>query len=209
MSKNNKIRLLIALIALLIILGLVFFITRSDEDEVIPVEEQNTINQLQFDESARIDKPPGEYIDATAQIDFKKEVSEDDVTAQKQQAGPKTIAITFVERIGSFSNQSNFVNIDEINPLMSASFKKWAEEYIRKEKAKQKEGSEYYGIETRVISHEFLNFDYENGKAELRLNTQRTEYKGNQRISQTKYQKAYVALVREGDRWLVDVMRWE
>src|SRR3989338_3421724 len=61
------------------------------------------------------------------------------------------ISRSFAERFGSFSNQSNFENVEGLKPFMTPAMRKWADTFVRDAAAKADPGAPYYGITTRTL----------------------------------------------------------
>lgn len=113
---------------------------------------------------------------------------------------------TFAERFGSFSNQGNFANINDLMPIMTSSLRQWAEGYIEQKQAEITD-REYYGISTRVLSVDIESIDLEGGTAEINLQTQRVE--SSQGEDRTYYQTLTTRLIKTGEEWLIDFVQWQ
>lgn len=209
MSKRNKIIIAI-IIVLVILLGLLYWFLSSrittSTDESLP----NTQGQEQVTstEDVVIDKPAGDFVDASSQVQQNPTITPQEVTNQQQQASVKAIALSFIERMGSFSNQSDYANIEELKPFMTEKMNAWAESYLKEQRSKDTDVSEYYGITTKVISLDFQEFEFTDGTAYIEANTQRIEYTGAQRTNRVRYQVASISLIKKGDVWFVDEFSW-
>lgn len=124
-------------------------------------------------------------------------------TKEPDRQAAESLARFFIERIGSYSNQSRYQNIEDVLPLMNASLKTWAEN----QKKGGGGGSAYRGVTTKALALEMLTWEPKN-KAVMRVSTQRQEASdgGADRVY---YQDAEVALVYSGDTWLVDAFSWK
>jgi len=116
---------------------------------------------------------------------------------------------SFAERIGSYSNQSNFNNVTDLKILMTASMQKWADNYVAQAIKDNKNPEVYQGFITKAISTEVKSFDASNGKAEISVSTQRTEESADGKISTPYYQDILIDFVKPGDSWLVDGAYWQ
>jgi len=130
----------------------------------------------------------------------------DPITQAKNSLVP--LAISFVERFGSYSNQSNFSNIIELKPFMTSKMSRWADDYINK--LKQETGSSlvFHGFNTRVLKTDFISFD-KDSSATIMLSTQREEQTGSRVNSRTFYQDIKLELVKEGGVWKVAGAYWQ
>lgn len=108
---------------------------------------------------------------------------------------------TFVERYGSYSNQSNQQNIRDIWSMVTPAFQS------RFDLSKKPDPTQAYaGIETRVISMKVLS--QTNTEAQLIVKTQRSERKSDLKPHEY-YQDVKVTLNKSGDHWLVDRAEWQ
>ncbi len=119
------------------------------------------------------------------------------------------IAASFVERFGSYSNQSNYRNLTDLKIYMSARMKNWADNYIKTARAKGGVSDIYYGITTKSMAQEVKLFDDDLGKAEILVKTQRREAMGTTANASTFYQNILVNFVKEKGMWKVDNAYWQ
>ncbi len=91
----------------------------------------------------------------------------------------RKVAMSFAERFGSYSNQANYSNIEDLKILMTPKMQDWADDYVASLRSQNKDNSVYYGITTVKISGEVKKFDDKNGAAEMLITTQRREVVGN------------------------------
>ncbi|MEI6596974.1 MAG: hypothetical protein WCL13_02040, partial [bacterium] len=119
------------------------------------------------------------------------------------------MASAFAERFGSFSNQSDYGNIRDLQIFMTDTMNNWAENYIADARAKKTQTTIYYGIVTKAISSEAKKFDSDTGKAEILIKTQRRESAGIAGNSTTFYQDIIINYIREQGVWRVDGIYWQ
>lgn len=131
------------------------------------------------------------------------------ISEPKVEATLKAVAITFAERFGSFSNQSNFENLNDLRDLMTVKMKGWTDDYISQQKTSFVAGLPYYGITSQALSTIITSFDESLGRAEVEVNTQRQEAKGNTQNPRVFYQKISLKLVRANEGWKVDEAVWQ
>ncbi len=139
-------------------------------------------------------------------LNKKQEKTEEKVQQEKLKAGVKAVAITFVERYGSFSNQSNFENLKDLRGLMTTKFQKQIDEYLANHK--QTPAKEFYAVETKLLSLDFKKFDIKKGVAEIQAKTKRIEYFSSKLKRKEKIQRADIILLKQNDKWLVDSFKW-
>ena len=119
------------------------------------------------------------------------------------------LASAFAERFGSFSNQSDYGNIRDLEIFMTAKLKAWADNYITEARARANQTAIYYGIVTKAISTEVKQFDADTGQAEILVRTQRRESAGVSGNSSTFYQDISLKYAREQGVWRVDGVNWQ
>lgn len=119
-----------------------------------------------------------------------------------EQQAVESLARLFVERIGSYSSQSNFQNIDDLKPLMTARVQDWAEGL----KNIAVDSSAYRGITTRVLTLDMLDWN-SNVSAAVKISTQRQEQTDGVE-DRIYYQDVEVHLVYQDGGWLVDGIYW-
>lgn len=117
------------------------------------------------------------------------------------------IANAFAERLGSFSNQSNYSNFEDLNIFMTTSMRSWALAYVDQMRAENPYDGNYYGIISKAVSNEVVEFDDKEGTAEVIVSTQRRETKmdgGENSFNQD----LRLTFVKENNQWLVDGAYW-
>lgn len=120
-----------------------------------------------------------------------------------------TIAQSFAERFGTYSNQNNFENISNLQDLMSDKLKAWSDQYIAGERAKAVDTTTYRGVSTKAISYQTVNYDTDKG-AEFLINTQRVESSVTPtNVDKTYYQEITVKIIKEKGDWKVDEVSWK
>ncbi len=121
----------------------------------------------------------------------------------------KQLARSFAERFGSFSNQSDYSNIDDLRILMSSNMKKWADNYTVDLRSDRDHSANFYGITSRALIEPTIDsFDIESSKIEVMVSTQREEssLSGKNNVYQ---QEILITFVKEGGEWLVDSAFWQ
>ncbi|MDO8571868.1 MAG: hypothetical protein Q7R79_04275 [bacterium] len=114
----------------------------------------------------------------------------------------------FVERFGSYSNQSEYENLQELLSFMTTRMRTWAESRIRERQASETP-TIYHGVTTKALSHKVVSLDERSGTAEFMVSTQRRESVGSLANQKVFTQDVSVKLVKEGSVWLVDGAFWK
>lgn len=117
-----------------------------------------------------------------------------------------TVARTFVERLGSYSSESDAANIEDILPMATTSFQKELETLVQQARASA-DGS-YYGISTLVVTSP-KTISASATQTILSMTTQREESIGDPNNTTKKYQSITVTLVKSGTTWLVNGYTWK
>ena len=115
----------------------------------------------------------------------------------------ESLARFFVERIGSYSNQNQFQNVEDVKPLMTARVQAWADGLKKQEAV----GGGYRGITTKALALEVVTWNPKQS-AVMRVSTQRQEERDGE-APRVYYQDAEVQLIYQGDAWLVDGIYWK
>lgn len=117
----------------------------------------------------------------------------------------ETLAKTFAERYGSYSNESNFANLDDLEPLMTSSL---ANE-LAVMAANTDVSDMYYGITTQVVSMNIISMDDAAGTASISVLTQREEAIGGPTNTEVRYETLMLDLVKVNGVWKVDKVAWQ
>ncbi|MBU0648693.1 hypothetical protein KJ969_01105 [Patescibacteria group bacterium] len=119
-----------------------------------------------------------------------------------------SLAGLFAERFGSFSNQGDFENVEDLLPLMTETMQSWARDYIVQGRVSQASDEAYYGMLTKVITSDIKSFNLTAGTATIEINTQRRETKKGQ-ADRIFYQALELGLSRLDGAWLVASATWK
>ena len=128
--------------------------------------------------------------------------SEDKVKAELSR-----IATSFVERFGSYSNQSNFENVDSLRVYMTDGMEKWSDDFVKSYRQNNPETSIYYGITTKAISTKLAGFS--DKEAAFTITTQRKESTGTTDNSRIYYQDISLKFAKEQGVWKVNEAKWQ
>lgn len=119
----------------------------------------------------------------------------------------KQMAASFAERLGSFSNQSNYGNISDLKIFMTDKMRAWADDYVVAQKEKKGDTATYFGVTTKALSSQTVSFNDAGGKAEITVKTQKREISGDNNAA-VSYQDIVVKFIKEKAIWKVDSAEW-
>jgi hypothetical protein len=204
MKNRKKIGLLIIAIAVLIlIIIIVLFLKKNNATTNIPASTETATGTLSGSEEVITPTTtPGDKPRNYQTYDVSKEaphqLNANDAT--------KTSSL-FAERLGSFSNQSDYGNVTDLKIFMTKAMQDWADKYVADLKA-QKYTGEYYGITTHTLTTKVLNYDEKAGKVKVEVTTERQESHAAN-LGAAYQQKMTLDLVKYNGSWLVDNAVWE
>jgi hypothetical protein len=198
-SRTKKIiGVIVGVIILLILLLLLWPLRQQPIPTVVnnqPTQEGQTGN-LNTSGGGAV-KPP--VIEAT-------EPSVPEADTADPRSNLKSVAAAFAERYGSYSNQGNFENLEELRALMTDSLSAQTETFVEQARASSAAGAAYVGYTTRSIGTTVSGFSEIEGTATVVVNTQRQELTAQG--TRVYYQELELKFVREGEIWKVDSAVW-
>ncbi|PIT90032.1 hypothetical protein COU23_00740 [Candidatus Kuenenbacteria bacterium CG10_big_fil_rev_8_21_14_0_10_36_11] len=124
---------------------------------------------------------------------------------EKEKAQLQQLVSAFVERYGSYSNQTDFENLTDLMPFMSQSLKRWAENLIDSKRVNSNSQAPYYGVTTKVLKTEIIEFTDELVK--IKVATQKSEMFGTDYNSKVSYEDLTVSLIKEEGVWKVNEIK--
>lgn len=127
-------------------------------------------------------------------------------TEETKIADAESFARSFVERLGSFSNQSNYENIRELRSLMTPTMQAWADRTIADARAKATKDAPYYGITTRALQASAK--ENGGGIATVVVKTTRREVKGKD-APRVFYQDMALVLKKVDGEWKAESATWK
>jgi len=130
-------------------------------------------------------------------------------TSERTKQNILFIASSFTERFGSYSNQSNFKNFDELAVFMTDHMKTWVASSKEKLQKQYPDLNKYYALETKAISTQVNNLDDKTGKSEIMVKTQRQEFNNTINNPRIFYQELLLKLIKVNDEWKVDGAYWQ
>jgi hypothetical protein len=199
MIKKRTITItLLILIIVLLLAGIIYFLFffKFPSAVIPPVEVNNPVNNNLPAETTPTVKQ------ATPTPNAKPATTE-----EKNKFNLEKIAASFAERLGSYSNQANFLNISDLKIYMTASMQAWADKYIATNKKMAYSGV-YQGVTTRAVSTEVKNYSEAPGKADILVHTQKLSVTGTSSPVTTN-QDITITFVKQNNKWLVDNAVWK
>lgn len=191
MDRRKKIIIIVILVIIGILLAIFFLVGQQKNGN-----EQST-------PTATTTTPQGERASLTPPV---RERTQSEVKEMNQESQVLAIARTFAERYGSFSNQGGFLNLLDLEAISTDSLnRELRQSYVDREK---EEVGEYFGVTTRVVSLKVEAIDSDSS-ARVRAETQREEARGNTTSKRVYYQAITLELVKVGNVWKVDSVKWE
>jgi len=186
--KRHK-KILLIILALLLIIFMIFFSRKTPNVSTEPVVQEKLT--------------PGEDLIS------KGTVKASNLTdREKQSADISTTARTFTELYGTYSNQSNFLNIESVLPLLSAKYRSEMQNFLNKSRATYIQGEVYQGVTTSVLNVKVDSLDVNAGTGVVVVKTQRQESEGDRSNYTLKYQDIRITLIKFNNNWLVDNAEW-
>lgn len=209
-EKDSK-KLLIALIILVLLLlaALVWFLFFFKWPKKVE----------QVKEQPKVEQSVQKQLDVTTEETIATSVKQLEIVADEkapaadqkdvEKANLEKMASLFAERLGSYSNQSDYGNIVDLKVFMTDSMKEWADGYVEKARAENAYDGIYRGTVTRAISAEVEEFDSDAGSAKAIVHTQRVDSSDNIDNEVVYYEDLSVSFKKEGPSWLVDYAKWQ
>ncbi|OGY42130.1 MAG: hypothetical protein A2Y67_01950 [Candidatus Buchananbacteria bacterium RBG_13_39_9] len=210
LNKRKKLLWLIIILLLLIIAATIYLLMVYFK--ITPVFNYNTNVPAPAPTALPSPTTPGSYNQpkTTVLADLKGINEGTGITiSEPEQTSMLFAATSFAERFGSFSNQSNYKNFDDLQPLMTKSVQNWVKQYIETLKKQNPDSNTYYALETKAISSEIKSADLKANTAEVMVKTQRQEFKNDINNPRVFYQDILLKILKENGQWLVGGVYWQ
>jgi hypothetical protein len=203
LNENKKIGIIIFVVALLLIGFLAFWIYNFNKSKQASPSPKTTAGSLATSSDSLMEtalkNPPKVEYKFDQKAEDARELTAEDV---------RKMSLSFAERFGSYSNQSNYENIEDLKIFMTSNMKTWADGYIIDLKKLNKDTTNYFGIITLAINGEVKKFDKNAGVAEVLVYTQRRELGANSAEIKVYNQNITLNFVKSGSEWKVDSAYW-
>lgn len=181
MERRHKIEFVLAVSVLLALMLVLFLLLKPKSADKVKIEDDTTNTVA----------PLTDLIDSATE-------------QTGQMATPQTVSRIFVERLGSYSSESKYENLEVIKEISTQSLQMRIDQLASL--AKNESALAYYGVSTRFIFTKELSLDATH--AEYQITTQRTEAIAVPSNTDTYYQDIVVELDLVGDAWLVSDYEW-
>lgn len=201
MSERNRLLAIIGLIfvVLLVIVGIVVRLLLRPAQPIVTSEPE-----FQGPPAASLDSAP-----ATAPTAPARDVNPlfglqfpDFPTDGPVKTGSTQMAELFAERYGSYSNQSDYGNLRDLLPLMTAKLRSETEAKLE---AASGTPTEYVGVTSRKLSSKLTSGDESSDRVVIEVSVQQTKTVGTG-APEVSYKTYVVRLVKVGDDWKVDAI---
>lgn len=149
----------------------------------------------------------GANLQASPRVPLGAVVVEGQSAPEAKNADLYAFARSFVERYGSYSNQSNFENMEDLYAFMTERMKTTTAAFVKQQRQMSQGGSAYRGTTTHVLSVSARSQD--NDSAMLLITTQRQESSAGSTSGRVFYQSIELRLLKEAAQWKVDEANWK
>lgn len=123
-----------------------------------------------------------------------------------QEVSASTVVRAFVERIGSYSSESDYQNVNDVAGLVTAELAEQLEQDAENARTQAPDNGGYYGISTSFVGAK--NSEESETSMVFLVQTQREESFGSPGNSTVRYQTVEVTLVKEQEEWKVSEYTW-
>ena len=198
--------------ALFIIIGGIVFIVVMVWLMIVGLRRPEPAQEEVFEEYEGLDVGNLKHVENSVQVAQGDELENYEGVSASNNFGLETelssLAATFTERFGSYSSDSDYSNIKDLQTLMTLEMAAWSEIYIDELSVRYPTDGEFYGVSSRVISVKTNSLNVEEGNASFTLTVQRSETFGVQ-SPVVKYQTLAMRMLYDGNAWKVDFAKWE
>jgi len=197
--NQKKLILIIVLILLILAIAIaVYFLFLKPEPISAPKGDDSTQEDPEDQSSDTPSAPSPDFHPASS------------ATPEEAEHGQvKNLALSFTERFGSFSNQANYQNLEELKDLMTPAMVAWTNNFITESKAKDLTNAPYHAFITNALSFEEDNYSFYSDKAEFIVKCRRQESSGSPDNSSVYFQSIKITLLKQQDIWLVNSAEWQ
>jgi hypothetical protein len=118
------------------------------------------------------------------------------------------IASAFAARFGSYSNQSYYDNIRDLETQMTPAMKRWAVNYISELERTNPRTASLFSVSTQSLTLKIDNFSLPAGTGLVTVGTRREVLKSGQ-APEVINQELQIELVKVGGDWLIKAAFWQ
>jgi hypothetical protein len=204
-NNQKKWGVFIVLVGLLLLFLVIYFTFFRNQPAEVVVEEERESDFI-------AELPAEEIISTTTPSDKPRDQRNYDISQEEEREADvndvSKLAMSFAERLGSYSSQSNYSNIVDLQLFMTPAMKDWSYTYIEKLK-EENPSTKYYGISTYALSSEILSYDESMGRARILVITQRKEISDDFSDENLFQQNIAIDLVKLDERWMLSGAYWQ
>jgi len=190
----NKKRIAIIIIIVVVLVLITVVMLASDNFLGLQSEDKQVVDSTQDSLVKNIETLPVSDEDLIKQA----------VIVSSTENSLNIVVRNFSERFGSYSTDSGYKNIEEVQVLATAKLQQELEKIM----AKPLNTNDFYGISAKFIKANIENLDEELGEATVMVTLQMSETSVSQN-SDVYYQDLLLSLIRSGNDWLVDTLEWQ
>ncbi|HPI67278.1 MAG TPA: hypothetical protein PKZ16_01925 [bacterium] len=194
MNKKVYIILIILLLLAMILVGFFWFLIKSQNEKQPPVVVVPEQEEAQIAPETEVTEEPEVIIPEAS-------------SEQKEKAQLGQLASAFSERLGSYSNQSNYENLVDLKAFMSEDLQKWADNQITNGRVNVGSSGPYFGLTTKALKTELISYDSE--QALFMVSTQRHEVVGVDFNDRVYYQNIELEMIKVDGVWVVNRFTWK
>ena len=191
MSRNRK-KIIIIILAVLIVVALFLWWLLSRRTPIEPPPSNNTASTTQDLTLRQLEQlpPPSPQV----------------ILAEKSYPlGLKQLAMSYAERYGTYSNDSNFKSLEDLRSLSTSKMQKYIDSIIARGSSSV---TTYDGYSAKALSSDLLKYNDTAGMAEISVKTQRFHYLGDA-SPVVSYQSLLLKFIKDGEDWKVDEAKWQ
>ena len=192
MSSRSKIVIVIIVLVLVVGIGTGFFLWKSRLGSLEGTSSQNGSTSADAQSVGGVAFSSG---------------SSGNGAVRSENPDQYAFARSFVERYGSYSNQSNFENMEDLYPFMTDRMKTATAAFVKSQRDKGAGGASYQGTTTHALSARTLEEGSE--RAVLSIASQRQESNAEMPSGRVYYQTIELVLIKDGASWRVDEANWK
>ncbi|MBT4722182.1 hypothetical protein HN958_02270 [Candidatus Falkowbacteria bacterium] len=193
MTRNQKI-IIIAAVLVVIFAAVAIYLFVFNNKEVAP------------DPNEKVILTPSENIQA-GDIEIPKFDREPPSKKEVQTATAQVTSKMFVERFGTFTNQSEFNSLEDLYVMMTPLMSGWVKtDYLPGLRSDYPADGEFYRMVTLALTAEIVNETV--AQTDVMVSTQRTKTVGKNDPEKFN-QDIKIELIKQGDNWLVDGAFWQ
>ncbi len=136
-----------------------------------------------------------------------KEIVKDVAPEEKQKRELENFVSYFVERFGSYSNQTNMDNIKELKSFATDSFSKYIDKYVDEIWNKHPYSLGYFGVVTKVVVVDIDNYSQNKTEFTVKIDARREEKTDSG--ENTYNQKVVVEVLKTQNGYKINKLEWK